>query len=128
MNAVIGNSRRDRAAFRLHTNETTLDVTLPRAAQSDDLTVAVDGQRTERFTPVANGSVRVELGEYDGERDVSVEIWYWSESSRGALTKLDFVAPQIADTRHADRIYWQVVLPTDLHLVSHDAGLASENL
>jgi hypothetical protein len=117
--------RRDRACFRLATNEQSLTFRLPPGAALD--TVAVNGQRVNRFTVSNQGELRVDLADGVGARETTVEMWYWFNVRPTALGKLTLQFPQLDGIPRADRVYWQVLLPRHEHLAWHPANLTAEN-
>lgn len=124
---LTASERRDRACFRLTTNEQNLLFTLPAGIDPREITVAVNGQRTGRFTLVGKNTLRVELGENLGVRETTIELWYWFEVHAVPVGRLSLQAPQLNGLPRAERAYWQLLLPSYEHLAWHDANLTSEN-
>jgi hypothetical protein len=121
--------RRDRACFRLTTNEPSLTFRLPRGATPDDITitVAVNGQRTDRFRVSNSLDVQVDLSDAVTARETNVEIWYWFSAQPTSLGRLFLQSPTLAETTRAERIYWQLILPRHEHLAWFPGAITSEN-
>jgi hypothetical protein len=119
--------RRDRACFRLSTNESQLDFILPVGVGGKVITVLVDGQRTDRSVLTKGRELRVDLDDTFGSRELTVELWYWFTAQPAALGKLHLQAPRLAGGTHADRVYWELLLPPNEHLVWAARNLISEN-
>lgn len=126
---LTARERRDRACFRLTTNEQALTFNLPAGANLDvdDVTVAVDGRRTYRFAISPQGKLRVELGELFGARETTIELWYWFPVQAVPLGRVLLQSPQLADVSRTERAYWELVVPRNEHLAWYDLELTSEN-
>ena len=119
--------RRERACFRLTTNEQTLTFRLPPGVNAEDITVAVNGQRTDRFSVSNQLDLRVDLGEATNARETTVELWYWFTAHSVAVGRICLQAPFIDGVSRADRVYWQLILPRYEYLAWYPSTLISEN-
>jgi hypothetical protein len=122
---LTSNERRDRACMRLSTNESRLELLLPTGAGTNDITVVIDGRSTE---VIANGNeVQIELDESLGRREMTLEIWYWFTAQSVPLGRLQLQAPQLLGGSHANRVYWELLLPANEHLIWASRNLVPEN-
>jgi hypothetical protein len=119
--------RRDRACFRLTTNESSLSFRMPRGTNPNDITVAINGQRTDRFTVTNQLELRVDLGDAINAREITVELWYWFTAQPVPLGRVLLQAPLLEGVARADRVYWQLMLPREEHLAWYPSALVSEN-
>jgi hypothetical protein len=124
---LTARERRERACFRLSTNEPSLVFHLPAGVSQRDITVAVDGQRIDQFSVSSRGDLRVELGDVAGTRELTVEVWYWFSVNPVSLGRLQLQAPGLDGAARADRVYWQLLLPGDEYLAWYSRNLTSEN-
>lgn len=126
---LTNSERRDRACFRLSTNESHLTFILPYGAGSEDINpeVVLNGQRTDRFVLTNGRELRIGLPETLGRHELTVELWYWFTAQPAAFGRLYLKAPQLSGASHADRAYWELRLPANEHLVWTSGNLISEN-
>lgn len=117
--------RQDRAVFQLVTNRKELQVVFPAGAAMQQAAVTLNGQQVE-CRALSGDRWVVPLGG-DGERNRYVlELRYHfpdAGPSRGLLT-LEF--PRFADDVWMRRIYWQLVLPPNEHVMLGPEGLTGE--
>ncbi len=123
----------DRAAFRLRSSNSQATVELPRNALPGEIEVLVDGRPAEVST-LAPGRIAVRL-----ERDSShaaddatseamnhtLEIRSRHPMSQKLITPLLLTPPQIHGTTDLSQVYWQIVLPGDVHIIHSPKQLVS---
>lgn len=119
--------RRERICFRLATNEQSLKFRLPRGVNTDYVTVAVNGEPTKRFRISNEFDLQVELGDALSARETTVEMWYWFMGQSAPFSRVLLQVPTLEGATHADRVYWQLLLPRHEYLAWHPRGLVSEN-
>ncbi|MFM7844167.1 MAG: hypothetical protein ACKPEY_08065, partial [Planctomycetota bacterium] len=108
--------RQDRVAWRLSTGQSQVDIRVPRETQMTDLVVALNGLRIMPQT-LAEGLLRVDLGERDERREWLLELSYRLETSASAIQRSTMEFPQVVGAAPAVRQYWQLVLPSDRFLI-----------
>jgi len=124
-----GQQRRDRVVCGLQTTEPELRIQLPNRALLDPrlVHVALDGQAREDCQLVDGGELIVPVaGPVSNERDDRVlELWYVLSIDRlGGHTTIDTASIDAVD--HAQRSFWQVVLPRGQLVFSADRETTSE--
>jgi hypothetical protein len=124
---LTNNERRDRACMRLSTNEPRLKLKLPSGARTEELTVVIDGKRTERRVLSNNRELQIDLDDSLGRRELTLEIWYWFDAYPVPLGRLNLEAPELIGGSHANRVYWELLLPANEHLVWASRNLIGEN-
>ncbi len=115
--------RRERAVFRVTTDENRIEIHLPEQAEVKH--VALDGHRV----PVpASGAepIAIELDDVTSPAEHVVELWYWLPRLRQSLGAVAMEAPIIADAKWAKRLYWQLATPPDEHLLHTPVGMTPE--
>jgi hypothetical protein len=108
--------RQDRVAWRLTTGQSQIDIRVPRETQMTDVLVALNGLRIAPQS-LAEGLLRVDLGERDERREWLLELSYRLENSASAIQRATMEFPQIVGAAPAVRQYWQLVLPSDRFLI-----------
>ncbi len=120
---LTSQERQDRAVFQLTTRLKELDVILPSEAQMDANGVLVNGKLTG-VRAVSDHRLLVPLVAPASGRAYVIELQYHfpGRPQRGALS---LELPRIAKA-WSRRFYWQLVLPTNEHLIGNPAGFTSE--
>jgi len=115
--------RRDRAVFRVTTDEDRIEVRLPE--QSEVQHIALDGREVPG---PASGTepIPIELDDVISPTEHVVEIWYWLPRLQRSFREVAMEAPIIADAKWAKRLYWQLATPPDEHLLHSPAGMTPE--
>lgn len=114
--------RQDRAAFRVTARDRRLVIRLPSAATLDD--AAVDGRRVE-WTEEVEGVV-LELAASRLGSEVTIELWYSFANESLPEGASSILFPQIARAKWTKRLYWQLVIPSDQHLLKSPSDLTPE--
>jgi hypothetical protein len=115
---------RDRAVFRVATEEDCVTFQLPASATLEDL--ALDGVRIRSVDLTDPRTVIVDFPEENPPAEHVVELWYAREPSDTATGVVTLEAPAVAGVPSVRRWYWQIVLPADQHLLRAPAGLTPE--
>ncbi len=120
---LTSQERQDRAVFRLTTKLKELELVLPRNVQADQCAVLVDG-KPAKGRMVDDGRLLIPLTAQSDGRPCRIELQYHfaGRPPRGSLA---LELPQIAGA-WVRRMYWQLVLPNNEHLVGNPAGFTSE--
>jgi hypothetical protein len=116
--------RQDRACFQLRTNSERIQVQLPTGASL--LGVAVQGLKHQTAEASNTGLVAIDLDPAESANTYTVEVWYWFSALDVPVARLTVEPPTLVGVQHARRIYWQLVLPRDEHLLIPPSTLTAE--
>jgi hypothetical protein len=110
--------RQDRCVLLLRTAASVADIRLPAGTDESKVAVLIDGKSMPvTFTEV--GDARVELGEQTMPQQRIIEIWYSMPSSPRdwGVTSRRLLPPRVQGAFAPQWVYWQVVLPSNEHLL-----------
>ncbi len=118
--------RQDRAAFRFTSTRPSLQLLLPAGAAREHVTISLDGQAV---TPRQgeSGSLEVLLPGGSSERAYVLELRYYFPQPRASRGRLDLELPRIDGGARLGRVYWQLVLPGNEHVIASPAGWIPES-
>jgi hypothetical protein len=119
-----GNTRQDRAAFRVSTEGSQITVELPPQISPAQAEVLLDGEATDVVSR-SGGRIVVALPRISGVSASSLseatshtlELRYRQPSRNALVIRHDITPPQVVGTTALAGLYWQVVLPANLHVV-----------
>ncbi|MFZ5831087.1 MAG: hypothetical protein ACOY3P_13430, partial [Planctomycetota bacterium] len=118
-------TRQDRAVFRVSSNGEQVTLRIPAGAADEELYVMVDGQRVmpKRRSP---GLHEVPLPTDGGIRQHLLEARYYfpSTAAHGARERVEL--PRLEGDVWVRRLYWQLALPKQQHLLGVPPGLVQE--
>jgi hypothetical protein len=118
-------ARQDRAAYQLITDRKDLEVIFPIGAAANQAVVWIDGSRVEGRL-IADDRLLIPLpGRGEGRR-FAVELRYHFPDARPPRGSMQLAFPQIGGGAWTRRMYWQLILPADEHLISNPSGFVSE--
>jgi hypothetical protein len=121
-------SREDRAALQLTTDRGHLEVLLPDDAAADQADVLVDGQHVKPRLAAENQLLiplpHAERAEYIRRHVVELRYHFRGPRPAGGWLPLEF--PRLNADVWTRRIYWQLVLPANEHLIANPDGLTGE--
>ncbi len=124
---LSGASRIDFAAVRFESNGEPVEVSLPADADPLRTEIRVDGVGVPP-TRKSENVLEIPVADNDGEH--LLELRYELTGGQQSSGKLRFEFPQFVDGIRlgAEPIYWQLVLPNDLHLLAppRDLSFASK--
>jgi len=118
--------RRDRVVFQLTTNEEHVQLQLPPGVAADDVQVLVGGRSWNELTTRTAAAIEVQLENTGTAQDYTIELWYWFEARKAPLGRVAVGLPYVAGLDRAQRIFWQLVLPENEHLLWAPKGLTRE--
>jgi hypothetical protein len=124
---LTGQSRQERVALRLSTLQPTIRVRLPKGVRQSSVQTAIDGKEVQRAVRMP-GVLAISLPASARGHECVLEVCYALDSPGQLLGVLiDELRPaEIVDAGAPRRVYWQVVLPEDQHLVLPPADMAAE--
>jgi hypothetical protein len=105
-------------------------VELPPRAPADEVEVLLDGEPTENLSQAAGQIVvRVDPDMSDGDLSRrnktahTLELRWREPINEAVLTRHQLTPPQLAGTKSLSQVYWQIVLPGDVHVVRSPARI-----
>lgn len=118
-------ARQDRAVFQLLTNQSELSLKMPPGAVLSQMAVLLDDKRID-FRVDGSGRLPIALPR-DGElhRHVLEIIYHFDEISPTGW-RLTFAFPQVGSGAWNRRLYWQLILPQNEHVLADPRGFVSE--
>jgi len=118
-------ARQDRALFRFTTHERSLDVVLPRGTAAAQAEVLLNGQTVETH-PVGEAVLRVDLPEAGSSAQWLMEVRSHGAGAPALRGRCALEVPRLANDPWVRRVYWQLTLPRNEHLVYGPSGLVRE--
>jgi hypothetical protein len=118
-------ARQDRAVFQLLTNQSELSLKMPPGAVLSQMAVLLDEKRMDCR---ADGSGRLPIalaGDGELHRHVLEIIYHFDEVSPTG-GRLTFAFPQIGAGAWNRRLYWQLILPQNEHVLADPRGFVTE--
>lgn len=117
--------RRDRAVYRVSTGDRQLHVRLPPGAEVEY--VGVDGHEVRGGRAPVDGELTIDLPAIDAQQQFVVEIWYIIDEIPGSRWgRTSLTLPDVAGAKWARRMYWQLAIPRDEHLLLAPTALTPE--
>lgn len=123
---LAGSNRRDRACLRVQTDSRKLQIRLPAYAQTEDIRVLVDGRPATNLSVFRRGIVHLELGAVAEERELTIELFFWSIVRDPLIGRLTVEMPQVVGAERAQWSYWELAVPDQEFLVWRTGDLISE--
>jgi hypothetical protein len=120
---IAGSVRQDRAIYRFSTAAESLEISLPSGVQAPNLELRLDGRSI--VATGTSGSLKVKLPRSDSARSHLLEMRYHLPSAESAGI-VEAELPRLAGITWIDRMYWQLVLPRDQHLLWGPSELTPE--
>ena len=124
---LAGGVRHERAVFRLLTDQEQVRIDLPASPTGGSVQAAINAQ------PVAAAvrsppSVRIDLPAAARGRECVLELWYSTAApaARGGFTATALAPAKIEGASAPRRLFWQLCLPEDEHLLAPPGELAAE--
>jgi hypothetical protein len=111
--------------FQLTTDRKELEIALPADASAAQAVALVDGRRVEARMLDAN-RLAIPLGGSRGSRGVAVELRYHFTGMRPPRGEIAFEFPRLLPGAWTRRIYWQLILPANEHLITNPDGFTGE--
>ncbi|MHB9045983.1 MAG: hypothetical protein ACYC35_08590 [Pirellulales bacterium] len=118
-------ARQDRAVFRFTSSEDHFALTLPAGTIVGRSEVLLDGKSISPAAAV-NGRLTIALPADAPSRRHVLELWYHFPGSEGRSRSFAIELPKPGDGVPVRRMYWQLVLPQDEHLIVVPAELTRE--
>jgi hypothetical protein len=117
--------RQDLAVYQFTTNRKEWEVVFPAGATPDPEAVFVNGKRIEGCA-VAEDRLLVPLSAGGEYRRFVVELRYHFSGPRPPRGAMCLEFPRLNSGTHVWRMYWQLILPANEHLMTNPAGFTGE--
>jgi hypothetical protein len=104
--------RRERAVFRITTNQGHVAVQLPEDAHFERL-----GLNGREITDYAIRDARTRVVAIPQGDEHVLELWYELPRPSGPLSRLDLELPQVIEARSNQRVFWTLATAPDVHLL-----------
>lgn len=124
---LTANAQQERAVFRFVSNEKELELTLPPGADATTLELWLDRELL-RLPATAEGRVVIPLPGNGGQRPHALDARYHFPTPRTGMGRLSVEFPRLGREAWVRRMYWQLVLPANEHLVVEPADFTPESL
>ena len=122
---LTSTARQDRAVFQFTTERKELEIVLPADVVAAQTAVMVDGRPVE---PRALGENRLSIPLAGGRtgRCFVVELRYHFAAARPPRGAVRMEFPRLNPEAWMRRMYWQLILPANEHLVANPSGFTGE--
>ncbi|MBN1591092.1 MAG: hypothetical protein JW888_16380 [Pirellulales bacterium] len=118
-------ARQDRAIFRFSTHDKTLNIVFPPDTITSDVVVFLDGVPVETY-PVGETTRRVDLPETTPGRQWLLEARAYNSNPQILRGHSTLELPRLEGNTWIRRMYWQLTLPKNDHVVNAPPGLVRE--
>ena len=119
--------RQDRAVFNFTTSRRRLELTLPPGVLLGEMRMRLDG-REVLGEALGDDLVAVSLPEAKGPLGSHVlELWLPVREAPAAPGGISLELPHIGDDTWVNRLYWELLLPRNEHVVRLPSGFTSES-
>jgi hypothetical protein len=121
---LSSSARQDRAVLAFTSTRKELTLTLPAGAAPDQISIVLDGKAVTAEV-AGDGSLTIPLAGDSGEGSHLLELQYRfrGRPQRGAMS---LEIPRLGRGAWMRRLYWQLILPRDEHLLASPEGFAGE--
>lgn len=114
--------RRDRAVFRIATNQDNVAFELP--SQADLLRVGVDGADVTHL--VLRDEQQIRMIEVTPGQEHVLELWYTMPAAARWPGVLELEVPRVLQAKSHHRVYWTLMMPPHVHLLTPPVGMTPE--
>jgi hypothetical protein len=114
--------RRDRAVFRIVTNQDHVAIELP--SKADLLRVGVDG--TDVTHLVLRDEQQIRTIEVTPGQEHVLELWYTMPATARWPGVLELEVPRVIQAKSHHRVYWTLMMPPHVHLLTPPLGMTPE--
>lgn len=121
---LTAKSRQDWAAFEVLTGQSDLDIFLPEGVGPDQAEILLDG-KVVRPKEASNNHLRLSLPSETGGQYL-IELRYHCPGNRPTKGHMDLDLPRVGKDTWNRRLYWELILPQDEHVVFNPKGFVCE--
>ena len=118
-------TRQDRAVFRFTSNRSELEVTLPSGTSLGQVQVLLDGKRVNGQA-AGKDRLIIPLSDDSSFHRYVLELDYFFPGRRPGPGRFSIEVPHLGDDAWVRRIYWQLVLPKNEHVVARPESFVNE--
>jgi len=122
---LSGLVRQDRAVYRFSTSSDQLALSLPAGVTAANLELQLDHRQLSPAA-AANGTLTVKLPPGAEDQQHVLELRYQVENVTPGSHTIETNLPRLPDGVWVQRLYWQLVLPSDEQLLSSPPELTPE--
>jgi len=119
-------AREDRAVFSLRSGRRELRLHVPAGANLGQMQLRLDGQRVAARTD-EEGALVIPLPNGGNANQHLLEFWSLLPQNRPRPGRVAIDLPHLGGDLWVHRLYWQLVLPQNEHVLTAPGGLISEN-
>lgn len=123
----LGGERQDRAAFRFTSDQRELELILPDSVDPNAVQLTLDRHRV-MARRTEGGTLVIPLAEADASTAHLLEVHYHVPEGIAELSRWDVQLPRLGRNVWVRRLYWQLVLPRNEHVIVGPAGFTPEFL
>lgn len=124
---LTASAHQERAVFRFTSNQKELELLLPPGADVSALELWLDRELL-RLPATAEGRVVIPLSSDDGLRPHMIDARYHFPAPRSDMGRLSIQFPRLGRDAWVRRMYWQLVVPANEHLVAEPAEFTPESV
>lgn len=122
---LTASAHQERAVFRFTSNQKELEFILPPGADVSTLELWLDREPL-RLPATAEGRVVIPLSGNDGLRPHLIDARYHFPAARSDMGRISIQFPRLGRDAWVRRMYWQLVVPANEHLVVEPAEFTPE--
>ena len=120
---ISGSIRQQRAVYQFTTTNNQFELSLPAEVSPNNIEVRLDHQL---LAAPASNSIKISVPSAGIDRPHILELRYQFENATGQTGLVDVEMPRMPSGIWIKRMYWQLVLPGDQHLIGSPAQLSPE--
>lgn len=109
-------ARQDRAIYRFSSEEREIQLTLPEGAAMGQMLLLLDGKPAVPQTTTQRVMI-IGLGASEGRQQHVLEVRYHFPEGRPPRGSIELVFPELGENAWTRRLYWQLILPRDEHVI-----------
>ncbi len=121
---LTAEARQDWAAFEVLTAQSDLDIFLPQGVGHDQVEIILDGEAV-RPKEASNNHLRLSLPAENRGRYL-LQLRYHCRGDRPAKGRMDLDLPRVGQDVWNRRLYWELILPQDEHVIFNPKGFICE--
>ncbi len=119
---LTGAGRQDRAVYRFSGGEQPIEVSLPPGVSAGNVEARLDGQSVP-IVATSEQNLAVRLDPRGGHQHV-LELQYQFDDRFARMGAIEAQLPRFNTSVWMQRMYWQLILPGDRHLLSGSSELS----
>jgi len=128
---LIQETRRDRAVFSFTSDQDELELILPAGVNPRQVEIFLGSENVEdrervRVQATSDESLRIPLSADSGPRRRRLEVQYAFSDPRPESGRLSLELPRLGGEIWVQRMYWELVLPQNEHVIVGPAQLVPE--